>query len=122
MRLTDERLNIIKRMASKPCKDVLWHKEVIVDMLDTIEALQQENEHLNKQIVTSDMILKEYSRNIVDYLEALAKVREALEHLSLCDCNFNCEDCPADYKLCSIHANGEIVEEALAVIDKAVGE
>lgn len=54
-------------------------------------------------------------------VEVLQKAREAIKHLSLCDCNYNCGDCPIDNKLCSIYADGTIIDDVLAAIDKIGG-
>ncbi|MFA5305928.1 MAG: hypothetical protein WC365_00615 [Candidatus Babeliales bacterium] len=80
---------------------------------DRVSRLVKANEQLTKQIVASDMMLKEYCRNIVDYLVILAKARKALdtcmEAFEMFVPNKPMEQAKVE------------IREALAAIDKAGG-
>jgi len=86
------------------CKDTKWYVSNAELRIKENERLKAEIEQLTKQIAASDMMLKEYCKNIVDYLVVLAKARDALEDLALSGC---------------YSRQGK---EALAAIKKVVGE
>jgi uncharacterized coiled-coil DUF342 family protein len=61
-------------------------KHIATTQTEAAIDYQQEIEQLTKQIAASDMMIKEYCKNIVDYLVVLAKARDALEDLALSGC------------------------------------
>ena len=88
------------------CKDTKWYVSNAELRIKENERLKAEIEQLTKQIAASDMMIKEYCKNIVDYLVVLAKAREALIFI-------------AEH---GAKQSATVANEALEAIEKAVGE
>jgi hypothetical protein len=116
MRLTDEKIADVKEYLSRSMKVTASSlipqlSKYGIDLIDTIEALQQENEQLQAQVARMREALTIANNYIPDIgqsdVEALRKAREAIiawDRVNWCDCD-RCKN----------------MRDALATIGKVMG-
>ena len=101
MRLTDDQIKMARITYTKVVQD-----DFILDLIDTIEALQQENERLADETIK---LMKENAKNSNKKDELVKVLKQAREAIK------------AAWSDGSANAAMDKASEALAAIDKAIG-
>jgi FtsZ-binding cell division protein ZapB len=103
MRLTDDQIKMARITYTKVVQD-----DFILDLIDTIEALQQENEQLKEQINTAKIgwdTYKTYSEQLEQQTVESKELKDLKFLVECCECDCRVDDeCPRCQALTAIDA------------------